>query len=385
MALKAVQLLVYRHVAREECVNKVLVFLILFSLKSLAAEVDNYNIPVRALGMGGVYTPFVNDPDAPLINPAALGFTSSVSWEIADIFFGVNGQDAINNFSGASVSGTSSYNNYIGKKLFVNAYAKSAWTSPYFGVAGFYRNQFSMIIRNPAFPNFDMTYLSDYGVNVAGAIPIGPIAAFGGAIKRVNRWGGPRSIGLSTISAGNTAALLDEFQNKGVGYGFDMAYMMKFPAPLSPSLAVTWTDVGSTSFLKTNGTEAPPRIKDNLTLGLGALIDLPGLDLTAGMEYKHILDTGVQIGKKLHFGTELSLPLVDIRTGMSQGYASWGLGVDLAILQVDIASYTVEAGEYPGQTPESRLQIGITMELAIDADFKFSTKEGKRKKVKQRR
>ena len=359
--------------------------LILLQIQASAVEVDNFNLPVRALGMGSVYIPFVNDTDAPLINPAALAFTNAVSWEIAHIYFGLNGQDALSYSSGASVSGSSSYNAFLGKKLFVDAFAKSAWTTPYFGVAGFYRNQFSMVVRNPAFPNFDMTYLSDYGINIAGAVPIGPIASIGGAIKRVNRWGGPRSIGLSTVAAGSTDALLDEFQNKGVGYGFDMAYMMKFPIPTSPTMAVTWTDVGSTSFLKTSGTEAPARIKDNLSLGLGMVVDLPGLDVTAGMEYKHILDTGVQIGKKLHFGTELGLPLVDIRTGLSQGYASWGLGIDLFILQLDIATYTVEAGEYPGQTPESRLQIGLTMELAIDADFNFSTKEGKRKKVKQRR
>lgn len=360
-------------------------FFILVQIKALGVEVDNYNVPVRALGMGGVYIPFVNDTDAPLINPAALAYTSSVSWQIANIFVGLNGQDALTNFNGASVSGTSSFNSYLGQKLFVNAYAKSAWTSPYFGVAGFYRNQFSMVIRNPAFPNFDMTYLSDYGLNIAGALPLGPVASIGGAIKRVNRWGGPRSVGLSTVAAGSTAALLDEFQNKGVGYGVDLAYMMKFPVLMKPTVAVTWTDVGATSFLKTAGTEAPPRIKDNLSFGLGGSLDLPGLDITGGFEYKHILETGVQIGKKLHFGTEFSMPIVDIRTGMSQGYSSWGLGFDLLLMEIDLATYTVEAGEYPGQTPESRFQLSINMEMSLDADFKFSTKEGKRKKVKQRR
>lgn len=360
--------------------------ILVLACKLEAAELYEYNRPIRALGMGNVYLNFVKDTDAPTVNPAALGFVSGISVEMMNLGVGINGLDAYNNFKNTSgVSSASDYDQFFGKKIWVGFGGRVSAVMPNFGLSVYDDGKVSMILRNTAFPNIDMNFLNDYGFVVAGAFPVAPLTSMGVALKRINRWGGTQTIGLSTIAAGNADTLKNEFENKGVAYGGDIALMMKLPTPLAPSFSLVWQDVGSTAFVKTTGNDAPPRIKDNLQAGIGATLDLPGLDLAAGLEYKHINDTGVQIGKKIHTGFEIGLPFIDLRAGTNQGYSTFGAGFSFLFLNLDAAYYNVEAGEYPGQTPENRIMIGLSIDLSVDANFNFHSKDGKKRKLKQRR
>lgn len=360
-------------------------FLILY-VSASGAELYEYNRPIRALGMGNTYLNFVKDTDAPTINPAALGFTSGISVEVANIGLGLNGIETLRSYSDTgSVSSASDYDQFFGKKIWLGAGGRVSAVMPNFGLSVYDDGKVSMILRNTAFPNIDMTFFNDYGLVVAGAIPVAPLTSLGIAFKRIHRWGGYQTVGLSTIAAGSTDTLKNEFENKGVGYGSDIAIMTKIPGILSPSFSVVWQDVGSTAFTKTAGVDAPPRIKDNLQAGAGVTLDLPGLDISGGVEYRHINDQGVQIGKKLHSGIEISLPLIDLRAGSSQGYTTYGAGFSFLFLNFDAALFKTEEGEYPGQAPEDRMLLSLSIDLSVDANFNFYSKEGKKRNLKQRR
>jgi hypothetical protein len=172
----------------------------------------------------------------------------------------------------------------------------------------------------------------------------------------------------------------------------DLSLLYKSEKDSSPIATLVWKDVGSTTFAKTSGSKAPPHLAENLILGLGYEFDGPGIDARAGFEYRNIRTTNIQLGQKIHMGAEISLPLVDLRFGVSQGYATYGLGLNLWLFNLDIAQYTVEEGAYPGQTPDQRIQIGLTMDLSVDADFSIfrgkgsgSRNGGSRRKLKERR
>lgn len=352
----------------------------------MAAELYEYNRPIRALGMGNVYLNFVKDTDAPTVNPAALGFVTGISVEVVSVGFGINGLDTYTKYKESSaIAGASDYDKFFGKNIWLGANARASATMPNFGLSAYDDGKVSMILRNTAFPNMDLNFFNDYGIVVAGAFPVAPLTSLGVALKRINRWGGYQTIGLSTIAAGNSAALQNEFDNKGVGYGADLALMTKVPGRLSPSFSVVWQDVGSTAFTKTTGNSAPPRIKDNLQAGVGMILDLPGLDISGGFEYRHVNDTGVQIGKKLHSGVEVSLPMIDLRAGSSQGYSTYGAGLTFLFLNFDAALFKVEKGEYPGQTPEDHVLLSLSIDLSVDANFNFYSKDGKKRNLKQRR
>ena len=89
--------------------------------------------------------------------------------------------------------------------------------------------------------------------------------------------------------------------------------------------------------------------------------------------------------KKIHVGAEIQLGFMDVRAGFYQGYFGYRLGIDLWLLQLDAALYTVEKGIYAGQTPEQKLQVGLLFDMEFDPNFKLTETGGKRRKLKQRR
>lgn len=361
------------------------VLLILMTSLAQATEVIETHHNVRSNGMGGIYMSIVNDSDALFVNPAALGKTSGINWQVMNVEMGVNGVDVYNEFRDIDTSDPNSFNQFFGKDVWLRAGGKTAMTLPYLGVGLYSDSQTHLVLHNPAFPQFDTTFLSDYGVVVGGAFPVGPTSYGGITFKRITRWGGEQDIDLGVIASGNLSQVTDQFKNKGNGYGMDLAFQTTVPGPLGPTFSATWQDVGCTAFTKTDGVTAPPRIHDNLSLGVSSSLDLPGLDWVAGFEYRHITESEYQLGQKLHFGTEVSLPFIDLRGGINQGYATYGAGIDFFFLRLDAAMYTEEVGAYTGQTPQNRVEIGLSLDLSFDADFKLTNSDGKKRKLKQRR
>ncbi|WP_413290219.1 hypothetical protein [Bdellovibrio sp. HCB337] len=365
--------------------NLFAVLLIFTSLSTYGAGVTETHNNVRSAGMGGIYMSIVNNSEALFVNPAALGRTQGLNWQVMNVETGVNGMDIYEDFRDIDTSDPNSFNQFFGKDIWFRLGGKAAVTLPYFGVGVYTDNQTQLELHNPAFPQFDTTFISDYGVVVGGSFPIAPNTYGGLTLKRITRWGGQQDIDLGVIAGGDMDAIADQFQNKGNAYGIDAAVMTSLPLPLNPTFSVVWQDVGSTAFQMTDGADAPPRIHDNLSAGISTSLDLPGLDWTAGFEYRHITESQYQLGKKLHFGTEFSLPFIDIRGGINQGYAAYGVGMNLFFLRFDVASYKEEMGAYPGQSPQNRIELGLSMDLSFDADFRLVGADGKRRKLKQRR
>lgn len=363
-----------------------LFLLMLLSREVLARELFEYNISLRARGMGGAYTAYPEETDAIFVNAASLAYVREISWEVFNVGAGINGLEAYNAFKDvSSFDSIDDYNVLYGKKLWVSGHGHSSLVIPYFGIGYFNHYSLTAALNSPPFPDFSVSYFNDSGFQLGFALPLNPLMSVGLGIKQIRRWGGEESIGITTLAGGGVSNLVDEFQNIGTGYGLDPAILVKLPGPLSPSLAVVWKDFGSTAFNQEAGTDSPPRIKENLIYAAGAQIDLPGLDLRTGAEIRHANEHDVPIGKKFHMGAELSIPFVELRAGLSQGYQSLGLGINLFFLKLDAAMYTVEMGEYPGQTPDTRLEGSLSFNMAVDADFNFTGKDGRRRKLKQRR
>ena len=371
--------------------NKILIFVfLLLPLIAQARRSFEYQRPIWSLGMGGVYTPFPKEGDMPTSNAAYLRHVKSINIEVLNLAVGAPGLTTIQDFQELPpMDDFSDLNNYMGKTIWTGLDGRVSFVSPYFGLSLYNNFYLKSYFTNPLIPEWYLDFINDYGITLAGAVPVGPDLSFGFAIKRINRWGGESVVGFDIIdeyiATQDTDVILDQFQDKGIGYGMDLSLLYKKETGSSPIVTLVWKDLGSTTFQKTEGTRAPPHIAENLILGVGYEFDGPGVDAKAGFEYRNIRTTNIQIGQKLHWGTELSLPLVDLRFGLSQGYATYGLGLDLWIFRIDVAQYTVEEGFYPGQSPDQRLQVGLTLDLSVDADFKITARDGKRRKLKQRR
>lgn len=376
--------------------KKTLIASLTFLLLTPAARADElYEVPrpVSVRGMGGVHLPWVSDVDAVMWNPAVLAETTALSWEIGGLGFGANGKEVFDTYKAMKdkkdaglCSDPECYEEFFGQPIHVEYLGKSSFSMPYWGFTVFTSGLAEGTLHNPAFPALDMTYVADYGFMTGVGFNLLPGLSGGVTFKRINRRGGSQEIDLSTMTT-SSSTIMDQFDQRGVGYGVDFGLLYRLPSPgiIQNTVALHWQDVGSTAFLPEGGHEAPTRIKDNLSLGVGTMIDLPGLDLRTGVEYRHINLQGEQLGKKLHMGVELGLPLIDVRAGLNQGYPTLGAGLDFWLLRLDAAYYKEEVGVYPGQTPSERVQVGLNLELSFDANFKFSDSQGKKRKLKQRR
>lgn len=361
-------------------------YLLLFlGASAHALEVTETYGNVRSLSMGGIYMSIVNNSDSLFYNPAALARVEGFRLRVINLEAGLNGVDVYNEFKDIKLDSPSSYNELYGKHIWIRAGGKTGFAIPYFGIGAFTDNHAQLELHNPAFPQFSTEFTSDYGFVVGGAVPIGPGSFAGMSLKKIYRWGGSKEIDLGTIAGGNLNDIAKQFEDKGTGYGVDLSAMTTLPVPFSPTISVAWQDVGSTAFTQTAGSQAPPRIHDNLSVGVSTLMDLPGLDWTTGFEYRHITESEYTLAHKLHLGTEISLPMIDLRAGLNQGYATYGVGLNVLFFSLDIASYTEERGAYAGQTPENRIQLGLSMDLGFDADFNMTDGSGRKRKLKQRR
>lgn len=187
--------------------------------------------------------------------------------------------------------------------------------------------------------------------------------------KRISRIGAAFPIGVSTLALLSSESLQNELNNRGTGYGLDFGTSLVFPAPVKPTVSFVWKNMGYTSFTQDFGANAPPMIKDEMSLGFSLMVDGPGIDIRPSADFKYLNRLDEQLGKKLHLGIEFDLPLVSVRAGLNQGYYTLGLGVDMAMVRVDAATYGVELGEYPGQHEDRRYLVQATMELGFDPKF----------------
>lgn len=342
-----------------------------------ATELFEVNNSVRALGMGNAFTAVAKEADALFYNPAGHARTTGFNWIIMDPGVGANGYEGVNFLtdltkatSGAAL--TNFVNSHYGDHAWVGAGAKTAFTMPFLGVAIYDHLGASVGIENPAYTNFELNALNDFGYTVGAGIPILPVMQVGMNVRYVKRRGNLGSVGpgvLSTLDASKIQAAVDK---PGDGYAMDLGANILIPGPVSPVLSLVWKDVGVTTFTPGDVTlGAPPRQLDEIVLGAALNVDLPLVSVAPAFDFKYLNRTDVQLTRKIHLGVELGIPMFDFRAGFSEGYYTWGLGFNLGLIRVDAASYGVEMGDYPGQREDRRYAVQVSMELGFDPGLGF--------------
>lgn len=353
------------------------------------AELFEYGQSIRALGMGNAYTAVVTDGDALFYNPGALGRVKGINLTLLNLNAGINGANALQSaqqIANSNASGIDRFSDLFGQRIWLGMGGKVNLYMPHFGLAVYDSGKIGFELKDPIIPYFDINYLNDYGLVLGGSFSVGPSASVGFTAKKITRMGSNEKIGISSFLDGNTSNIQSNLNRRGNGYGADLGFVWEIPAPFNPVISGVWKDVGGTTFLKEAGIEKPPKILEEQILGVAAGFDLTVFGMVAAIDYKHITTPREPLGKKLHMGLELDLPVLDIRAGFSQGYYSLGASLDLFLFQLDLAYYGVEIGEYPGQDEDRRIQLALTMDLGFDPSFKFmDINKVKGRKLKQRR
>lgn len=355
--------------------NKIflLILSVMVSGTLFAAELYEVNTSVRALGMGNAYTSIVSDKDALFYNPAGLGRIEGYNFTIFDPRGGVDGQDVYN--AATQLANSSSYfdtlRTFFGKKLWIGGGAKSGFTMKGFGFAIYDTADISANLSNPAYPNFNVNFINDYGAAVGLAFDLAPGFTMGLTGKRITRLGARLPIGVDTLATASSSDLQNQINNRGTGYSLDGGLSFTIASPVKPTFSYVWKDMGLTTFTKDSGSIAPPQIKDEQIFGFGLSISSMLVDIKPSIDFKYMNRPEEQLGKKIHAGIEIGFPFLDLRAGINQGYYTLGVGIDMSFIKFDVATYGVELGEYPGQDEDRRYVAQLTVELGFDPNFNF--------------
>ncbi len=345
----------------------ILSLLFLMPVPSYGVELYEIHRSVRALGMGNAFTAVAQGKDALFYNPAGLAKTTDLAWTIFDFGLGVNGQEAYDTINGLQDQATyeDKLRSVFGKSLWLGGEAISAITGPGFGASVYESFNLSADLSNPALPTFDLGLLNDFGFNGGFGFELIPGFNVGVVISRISRLGSTVPIGVETLGTVDSDDLLNQIRNQGVGYGMDLGMSMTMPTSMKPTFALTWRNVGRTSFTQDSGAARPPSTPDEMILGYSMLIDLPGLDITPAVDYRYMNRSDIQLTKKVHFGVEFAFPFIQARAGFHQGYYTLGVGANLGVLDLQVATYGVELGEYPGQHEDRRYLLEFKFELGL--------------------
>ena len=345
------------------------IFIALYAAGSAASNLYDANTSVRALGMGNAYLGVVRDADSLFYNPAGLARVSGINWLIADVKVGANGaevMETINDIQGSS-SFSDTINSLYGDHVWLGAGAKSAFTLPYLGVSVYDSLDAMLDVNNPMYPNLDISAVNDYGYAIGGAIPLLPTMHIGTVIKYIQRTGSRVPFGPSFVGSLDPDTIMESVETKGRGYSMDLGLNLLIPGPVSPVMSFVWRNVGVTSFKAESLTlAAPPRDLDEMSLGLALNLDAGLVTVNPAFDFRYLNRSDVQLGKKVHFGVEIGLPLIDIRAGFNQGYYTAGVGLNLGIIRMDAATYGEELGAYPGQREDRRYMLQFSLELGFD-------------------
>lgn len=378
------------------------IFLFLFiNLLSLlqAQEVSYLARSPRALLMGDAYTAIADDEFTLFYNPAALGRNKGVSLTLLDPTFGLTDAlselDRFKNFPSGDGAAPQIANRIMDFPIYLQAGIFPTLKMGQFGFTLFANSKSSLVLRNATNPELDINYKYDRGFIFGFAHNIGSGAyasrvkksskttvsagsrlSFGGAIKHMNRQGLQDQFDLfgttilSKINSGATDinSLKDAFgYSKGSAWGYDLGaeYALSSGRKTLTS-AISILDIGSTRFTKTEGSGKIPKQDMMINSGIAYKHDLGLLDYTLSADI-HPMNSGIDFGRKFHFGTELSLPLITLNAGWSEGYLSYGGSIKLWPIKITTGFYGVEVGSHYREQVAKRFILYLSLfDFSID-------------------
>lgn len=345
-------------------------FLSVFLVASAHAETSTMNSSVRALGMGDAFTALADDSSALFYNPAGLARVRGINLKIFSLHAGASGLEAYNKIKDLDSSDQQAYANALrdlyGENVWSGLGGSTALTLPMFGFAIYDHADALIRVENPVYPEINTNVINDYGYVAGFGVPLGPFVHVGSNLRYVKRSGARMPYGASLVADLDSDKIYSKLTNWGKGYGADLGVNFVLPAPFfTATVSGVWRNVGGMSFKSDDPNTHIPSEKNDIGVGVALNFNTPLLSIAPAVDVRYLNREDLQLTRKLNFGIEVGIPLLDIRGGFHEGYYTAGLGVNMGLFKVDVATYGVELGDYPGQIEDRRYVLEVTMELGL--------------------
>lgn len=372
-----------------------IILFMIASFSSIAREITYLARSPRALLMGDAYTSIANDDEYTLFyNPAALGVNQSVTITPLNPTFGLtNALDELDRFEDFPSNDTSAIaDRLLGFPVFLHVDGIPTVKIPYFALSLFASSTTSMVLRNKVHPSLNIKYALDKGFATGFAFSFGNGAtrkkgskkvtpgsrtSVGLGVKFIKREGLDSSFDLFSTDILNTvnngvesaADLRDALGfSRGKGWGYDLGVEHIFSTGITEfRLGASVLDIADTKFKKTSGDVDIPRQEMAINFGSSVRQDLKLLEWTLAFDL-HSLNQPIDYRRKIHIGGSFRLLNLEFLAGFSQGYVSYGVGLNLWPIKIIAGFYGVELGEKYREEKGSRAVIQLKL-LEIDLDL----------------
>ena len=372
-----------------------LLFIQLFSILQ-AQEVSYLARSPRALLMGDAYTAIADDEFTLFYNPAALGRNKGVAFTLLDPNFGLtDALSELDRFKNFPSSAPLIANRIMDFPIYIQAGIFPTLKMGQFGFTLFANDKASLVLRNATNPEMDVNYKYDRGFIFGFAHNIGTGAysskikksdktstsagnrlSIGMALKHMNRQGLEGQFDLfgttllNKINSGATdiASLKSALgYAKGSAWGYDLG--AEYAASSGHSTftsAFSVLDAFNTHFVKTEGTANVPKQEMIVNSGVAFKQDFGIFDYTLAADMHPMLGT-TDFGRKFHFGSEFSIPLITLNAGLSEGYISYGASIKLWPIKITTGFYGVEVGSHYREQEAKRFILYVSLfDFSID-------------------
>lgn len=347
-----------------------------FAVQGQAQERREFYNGVRALGMGGVVVPTVNDETALISNPAALGRLRGPILTVLD-------PEGEMSSSGPGILTKERSTEFLAfndpqkfldrlnlspdKYMHVGGHLFPSFVTTNFGI-GIHANYQTdgEVVTDPAPSQFNYFYRQDLalllGVNFRfwdGRIKIG---VSGRAINRAEV--------DTTLPASSTGLQFKNLVKEGGAIAGDAGLILTAPWAWLPSLAAVYRDVGGTNFdlndgFLYNSSQRPSYVRPSVDAGFSIspiLGNKTRLVIAGEVRDVQTLSDEPDKMKRYHAGLELNIAdTLFLRGGMNQRYWTGGLEFSMPYIQLQFASYGEEVGVSTStqvKTREDRRYIG---------------------------
>lgn len=157
-----------------------------------------------------------------------------------------------------------------------------------------------------------------------------------------------------------------ELLKSGTGTSADLGVIYKLSGMTRPTIAATIQNVGGVAFKRLTE-DAPPPSPLKQIVNIGFAIQPQSL-MSKFKLLGEVWDVTSQINtsrfKKIHMGAELSVrDMIGFTAGLSEGWSSGGLYLDLRLVRFDAGMYVQEVSDRAGIRPDKRLMLKLTMGL----------------------
>lgn len=191
----------------------------------------------------------------------------------------------------------------------------------------------------------------------------------GGSIKWVAQGGVDRNFSIQDISvfssnsktsdSSDNSPQLKDYIDGGYGVGFDVGLLFTPVKTMSPTLGISVTDIGGTSYQKadigSNALDTPNLRLPSVNTGISVLPwEADGMFLRASMD-AHSINLPFHYSKKFNLGLEWGYgSIIKVQTGLHQGELSAGFQFDTFLFSCRFVTYAEQLGTIAGQDDNLR-------------------------------